>query len=60
VAARMASHSKKRNGVEYKFDDEEDNDIILEQPAAAPFQDIPAEAPGMLTKTYSTKYALQR
>ncbi len=38
-----------RNGMEYKFDDDDDQAILVVQPKAAPFSDIPAEAPGIVT-----------
>jgi hypothetical protein len=40
---------KNRNGEEYEFnDDKEDTPIV--HPENVPFPDIPAEAPGILTK----------
>ena len=38
-----------RNGVEYEFDDSDNQAILVVQPKATPFSDIPAEAPGLLT-----------
>jgi hypothetical protein len=36
-------------GIEYKFDEEEDAIMVEWQVEEAPFPDIPAEAPGILT-----------
>ncbi len=40
---------KDRKGVEYKFDNDEEYEMLVEPDKPAPFPDIPAEAPGMLT-----------
>jgi hypothetical protein len=45
---------KNRNGEEYKFNDEEE-DTPIAHPENAPFLDIPAEAPGILTKREQTQ-----
>jgi hypothetical protein len=39
---------KDRKGVEYKFDNDEEYEMLVEPDEPAPFPDIPAEAPGML------------
>jgi hypothetical protein len=39
-----------RNGLEYGFDDDDDQATLVVQPEAAPFPDIPAEAPGIVTE----------
>ena len=36
--------------MEYEFIDDEDQATLVVQPEAAPFPDIPAEAPGILTE----------
>ncbi len=41
---------KDRKGVEYEFDNDEEYKMLVEPDKPAPFPDIPAEAPGMLTK----------
>ncbi len=41
---------KDRKEVEYKFDNDEEYEMLVEPGEPAPFSDIPAEAPGMLTK----------
>ncbi len=52
--AQNGTTFKKRNGEEYKFnDDKEDTPIV--HPKNAPFPDIPAEAPGILTKREETQ-----
>ena len=40
---------KDRKGVEYKFDNDEEYEMLVEPEELAPFPDIPAEAPGILT-----------
>jgi hypothetical protein len=40
---------KDRKGVEYKFDNDEEYKMLVESNKPAPFPDIPADAPGMLT-----------
>jgi hypothetical protein len=37
-----------RNGLEYNFGDNDDQATLVVRPEAAPFPDIPAEAPGIL------------
>ncbi len=39
-----------RKGVEYEFDNDEEYKMLVEPDEPAPFPDIPAEAPGMLTE----------
>jgi hypothetical protein len=39
-----------RKGMEYEFNDDDDQATLVVQPEAAPFPDIPAEAPGILTE----------
>jgi hypothetical protein len=39
-----------RNGMEYEFGDGDDQATLVVRPDAAPFPDIPAEAPGILTE----------
>jgi hypothetical protein len=39
-----------RNGMEYEFNDDDNQATLVVQPEAAPFPDIPAEAPGILTE----------
>jgi hypothetical protein len=41
---------KDRKGVEYEFDNNEEYKMLVEPDEPAPFQDIPSEAPGMLTE----------
>ncbi len=41
---------KDGKGVEYEFDNDEEYEMLVEPDEPAPFPDIPAEAPGMLTK----------
>jgi hypothetical protein len=41
---------KDRKGVEYKFDNFEEYKMLVEPDEPAPFPDIPAELPGMLTE----------
>ncbi len=41
---------KDRKGVEYKFDNDKEYEMLVEPNKPAPFPDIPAEAPGMLTE----------
>ncbi len=41
---------KDRKGFEYKFDNNEEYELMVEPDEPAPFSDIPAEAPGMLTE----------
>jgi hypothetical protein len=41
---------KDRKGVEYKFDNDVEYEMLVEPNKPAPFPDIPAEAPGMLTE----------
>ena len=42
---------KDRKGIEYKFDNDEEYEMLVEPEEPAPFPDIPADAPGMLTET---------
>ena len=39
-----------RNGLEYNFGDDDDQATLVVRPEVAPFPDIPAEAPGILTE----------
>jgi hypothetical protein len=39
---------KDRKGVEYKFDNDNEYEMLVEPNEPAPFPDIPAEAPGMV------------
>ncbi len=48
--AMKGINSKDRKGVEYKFDNDKEYEMLVEPDKPAPFPDIPAEAPGMLTK----------
>ena len=41
---------KDRKGVEYEFDNDEKYKLLLEPDEPAPFPDIPAEVPGLLTE----------
>ena len=41
---------KNRKGEEYEFDNDEEYEMLIEPDNLAPFPDIPAEAPGMLTE----------
>jgi len=41
---------KDRKRVEYKFDNDKEYEMLVEPDEPAPFPDIPAEVPGMLTK----------
>ena len=41
---------KKRNSEEYEFGEDKDKYIPIARPEEAHFSDIPAEAPGILTK----------
>ena len=41
---------KDRKGFEYEFDNNEEYELMVEPDEPAPFPDIPAEAPGMLTE----------
>jgi hypothetical protein len=41
---------KDRKGVEYKFENEEEYEMLVEPDESAPFPDIPAEVPGMSTE----------
>jgi hypothetical protein len=41
---------KNRKGVEYVFDNEDEYETLMEQDEPSPYPDIPAEAPGILTK----------
>jgi hypothetical protein len=40
---------KNRKGIEYEFDNDEEYEILVEPEEPAPYPDIPAKAPGMLT-----------
>jgi hypothetical protein len=42
---------KDRKGLEYEFDKNKEYEMLVEPDEPAPFPDIPADAPGMLTKT---------
>jgi hypothetical protein len=50
---------KDRKGVEYKFDNDQEYKMLVEQDKPAPFPDIPAEAPGMLTE-FEEKYGVDK
>ncbi len=39
-----------RNGLEYNFGDDDDQATLVGRPELAPFPDMPAEAPGILTE----------
>jgi len=41
---------KDRKGLEYEFDNDEEYEMLVEPDEPAPFPDIPADAPGMLTE----------
>jgi len=41
---------KDRKGLEYEFDNDEEYETLVEPDEPAPFPDIPADAPGMLTE----------
>ncbi len=41
---------KDRKGVEYKFDNDEEYEMLVEPNEPVPFPVIPADAPGMLTE----------
>ena len=41
---------KDRKGLEYEFDNDEEYNMLIEPDEPAPFPDIPADAPGMLTE----------
>jgi hypothetical protein len=41
---------KNRKGIEYEFDNDEEYEILVEPEEPAPYPDIPAKAPGMLTE----------
>jgi hypothetical protein len=41
---------KERKGLEYEFDNGEEYEMLVEPDEPVPFPDIPADAPGMLTK----------
>jgi hypothetical protein len=41
---------KNRRGEEYKFDNDEEYEMVIEPSEPAPFPDIAAEAPGVLTE----------
>jgi hypothetical protein len=41
---------KNRHGEEYKFDNDEEYEMVIESSKPAPFPDIAAEAPGVLTE----------
>ena len=40
---------KDRKGLEYEFDSDEEYEMLVEPDEPAPFPDIQADAPGMLT-----------
>ena len=42
---------KDRKGLEYEFDNDEEYEMLVEPDEPAPFPDIPADAPSMLTET---------
>jgi hypothetical protein len=48
--AVKGTNFKDRKGFEYKFDNNEEYNMMVEPDEPAPFPDIPAEAPGMLTE----------
>ena len=53
---------KDRKGVKYKFDNDKEYKMLVEQDEPAPFPDIPAEVPGVLTeleKEYGINDAIQ-
>jgi hypothetical protein len=41
---------KNRKGTEYEFDNDEEYEMLMEPEESAPYPDIPAKAPGMLTE----------
>ncbi len=41
---------KSRKGIEYEFDNDEEYEMLVEPEEPAPYPDIPAKAPGMLTE----------
>ncbi len=41
---------KNRKGIEYEFDNDEEYEMLVEPEEPAPYPDIPAKAPGMLTE----------
>ncbi len=41
---------KNRKGIEYEFNNDEENEMLVELEQPAPYPDIPAKAKGMLTK----------
>jgi hypothetical protein len=41
---------KDRKGFEYEFDNDEEYKMMVEPDEPAPFLDVPAEVPGMLTE----------
>ena len=41
---------KDRKGLEYEFDNDQEYEMLVEPDEPAPFPDIPADAPGMLTE----------
>jgi hypothetical protein len=41
---------KNRKGIEYEFDNDEEYEMLVEPEESAPYPDIPANAPGMLTE----------
>ncbi len=41
---------KNRKGIEYEFDNDEEYEMLVEPDEPAPYPDIPAKAPGMLTE----------
>ncbi len=49
-AAIKGINFKDRKGIEYEFDNDEEYEMLVEPDEPAPFPDIPADAPGMLTE----------
>ena len=49
--AIKGNNFKDRKGLEYEFNNDEEYTILVEPDEPAPFPDIPADAPGMLTET---------
>jgi hypothetical protein len=41
---------KNRKGIEYELDNDEEYEMLVEPEEPAPYPDIPAKAPGMLTE----------
>ncbi len=50
MGAMIGLSFKNRKGIEYEFDNDEEYEMLVEPEEPAPYPDIPAEAPGMLTE----------